>query len=198
MSLVPEPEKSRAMLDEAGQLNRGPWYTHSLHVANAARAIAVRCPGLIPDRAYSLGLLHDIGRRYGVTALKHVIDGYRFLSGLGYEDAARICLTHSFPLREIGAFAGQNDCDNDEAAFIDRYIRTVESDDYDHLIQLCDALALPAGLCLLEQRFVDVVMRHGFNQFTINKWKAFYGIRDHFENIIGCSIYDCVQADHQP
>jgi hypothetical protein len=57
------------------------------------------------------------------------------------------------------------------------------------LIQLCDALALPSGFCLLEKRMLDVVMRYNFNEFTIEKWKATFDIQRYFEERIGKSIY---------
>ena len=63
-------------------------------------------------------------------------------------------------------------------------------DDYDHLVQLCDALALPTGFCLLEKRFVDVAIRYGTHPYTVERWKTVLDIKAHFEEIIGCSIYD--------
>lgn len=57
------------------------------------------------------------------------------------------------------------------------------------LIQLCDALALPGGFCLIEKRLVDVALRHGTNPYTIPKWKAFLEIQREFEETIGGSIY---------
>ena len=51
------------------------------------------------QRAYLFGLLHDIGRRAGVTGIRHIFDGYDYMTALGQPEVARICLTHSFPLR---------------------------------------------------------------------------------------------------
>ena len=45
--------------------------------------IASQCPDLDVEQAVICGLLHDIGRRYGVTYLAHVYDGYRYLMELG-------------------------------------------------------------------------------------------------------------------
>ena len=85
------------MLEEAGKMNPGPWALHSQVTAEAARAIAERCPDMDGDTAYVMGLLHDIGRREGFKYLQHTLDGYRFLTDMGYVDAAVICLTHSLP-----------------------------------------------------------------------------------------------------
>jgi hypothetical protein len=171
-------------------MNPGPWVSHSVHAANAAKATAKADPDLDADRAYVLGLLHDIGRREGRTDMRHILDGYAFLKSHGYEDAARICLTHSFPLQDTNSASGTWDCTPEERAFVDEYVAGVEYDDYDRLIQLCDALALPAGCVLLEKRLVEVVMRHGTNALTVEKWHATFELKNRFEARICGSIYD--------
>jgi HD superfamily phosphohydrolase YqeK len=60
---VPTREWAEKLLAESAVLNPGPWEMHSRHVALGAELIAARCSGLDPERAYILGLLHDIGRR---------------------------------------------------------------------------------------------------------------------------------------
>ena len=37
----------------------------------------------------------------------------------------------------------------------------------DRLVQLCDALCLPAGFCLMEKRPVDVAVRYGVHPHTV-------------------------------
>ncbi len=177
------------MLAEAAALNPGPWIDHSRHVALGAQAIAAAIPAMDADAAYILGLLHDIGRRQGVFGMRHAIDGYRYLHDLGYADAARICLTHSYPVRSAGFGSSAWDGTPAEYNFIDTYLQGIEYNLYDRLIQLCDSLALPTGFCLMEKRLVDVVMRYGFSQFTVQKWQAFFAIRDEFDHLLGRSIY---------
>lgn len=63
----PDLETARNMLAEAEERNPGPWGDHSRNVALAAKNIAECCPSLDPEKAYILGLLHDIGRRKGRT-----------------------------------------------------------------------------------------------------------------------------------
>jgi HD superfamily phosphodiesterase len=72
-------------LEEAGKLNPGPWTEHSKYAAKAARLIAEQCSHLDPDKAFVLRILHDIGRRYGKTNMRHSIDGYNFCKEQGYE-----------------------------------------------------------------------------------------------------------------
>ena len=187
---IPSLGEANSMLLEAGKRNPGPWVGHSLSAAKAAQAIASHYPGLHPETAFILGLLHDIGRRAGVSDMHHVLDGYHFLVQQGYEDAARICITHSYPVKNIYAIEGQWECTAEELDFIQDYLNKIEFNEYDRLIQLCDAIALPEGYCLMEKRFVEVALRHGVNEYTLQRWKAYMQIQSDFEKIMGKSIYN--------
>jgi hypothetical protein len=186
---IPSLDEAERFLAEAEIANPGPWVQHSRNVALAARLIAEHHPELDPDISYILGLLHDIGRREGRTHIRHLVDGYRFLSDLGYEDGARISLTHSFPIANLDVFVGERDCSPEDLRFLDNFISSVEFTKYDRLIQLCDAIALPSGFCLIEKRMVDVAMRLGFNEHTIPGWEARFQILTEFESEIGQSVY---------
>ena len=187
---LPSLQQAKAYLEAGERRNPGGWVAHSVHVAEAAAAIAARHPRLDPQAARVLGLLHDIGRREGLTGMRHVLDGYRFLLREGFPDAARICLTHSFPIPDVYAGSSEWDCTPEELHFVQDYLDRTTFDEYDRLFQLCDSLALPTGFCLLEKRWVDVLIRYeNFNRFTIPKWKAIFRIKSDFENTIGCSVY---------
>lgn len=186
---IPSRALAEDLLHEAQRLNPGRWVDHSVMTGQAAEIIAAHLPGLDPQAAAILGLLHDIGRRAGVTDIRHCIDGYTYLHELGFEDAARICITHIFTVQDINAANGKWDCSEDEIQFIQHYLASLQYDDYDRLIQLCDALALPAGFCLIEKRLVDVAIRRGINSTTIDKWKATFQVKTDFEARIGKSIY---------
>lgn len=192
---IPTKQQAETFLAEAERLNPGPWVPHSQYVAQAASVIAEHHPTLNPEQAYILGLLHDIGRREGVTKMRHALDGYTFLHEKGFDDAARIAITHSFPLLNNGIYglatsAGQWDCTDAEMAFIENYLRTTPINDYDRLIQLCDALALSTGCTLVEKRLLDVALRHGFNEYTRPRWRAYLTLKDQFSEQIGQSIYN--------
>jgi len=123
--------------------------------------------------------------------MHHVLDGYHFLMQLGYDDAARVSITHSFPVKNIRAIPGQwEDCTAAELEFIEEYLKKIEFNEYDRLIQLCDAIALPEGYCLMEKRFVEVALRHGVNEYTLRRWKAYMQIQSDFEKILGETIYN--------
>lgn len=114
------------------------------------------------------------------------------MTSLGYDDCARICLTHSFPYKDIRSYNGQNDCIEGETEFIKRFLDNTKYDDYDRLIQLCDALALPDGATYIEKRLVDVVIRRGFNDLTIPKWKGFLYLKDYFDKQTETDIYKLI------
>lgn len=176
-------------LKTAVQLNSGKWEQHSISVAENARLIAEKIDYLDSDKAYTMGLLHDIGRRAGVTGIKHIFDGYDYMMSLGETEIARICLTHSFPLKNINTFSGKYDCSDEQLVFLQEFLNSVEYNDYDILIQLCDAISLPDGACIMEKRFVDVAIRNGLTEHTIDKWKAFIKVKKHFDKLCGCNIY---------
>ncbi len=185
---IPTLNEAEKLLAEAESRNPGPWVAHSRNVALAAKCIAEHS-NLDAETAYILGLLHDIGRREGVTKMRHTLDGFRFLQDLGFDDAARICITHSFVLKNMDAHEGRWDCSVEESKFVADFVKATEFDDYDKLFQLCDALALAEGICLLEKRIVNVALRIGVNGQTVAKWKALFEVQKYFEQKMGQSIY---------
>jgi len=186
---VPTRKDALAYLQEAAGLNPGPWVDHSQHVADTAVKIATQHPDMEPEPAFVLGLLHDIGRREGVFGMRHVVDGYRFMLVEGFPNAARICLTHSYPIPNVMYGSSAWDGSQAEQDFVAQILSEITYDAYDKLIQLCDSICLPNGPVLMEKRLVDVVMRYGFNDYTLEKWGAFFNIQAEFEAVLGGSIY---------
>ena len=138
--------------------------------------------------ADSYTILEDIR---GVTSEKHLIDGYRYCMERGWKKPAQICISHAFPIQDIRTSIGQFDVSEEDYQFMARFIQNAVYDDYDRLVQLCDALALPSGFCLLEKRFVDVTIRYGFKPMvTIERWKKILEIRSYFEEKMRGSIYN--------
>lgn len=183
------PEQAKNELNLAACLNPGPWEQHSFSVANNARLIAEHVPHMDPNKAYVMGLMHDIGRRAGITGIRHIFDGYDYMMSLGEPEIARICLTHSFPIRNVMTFFGKYDCTQEQLDFLQSFLDQREFDDYDILIQLCDAISLPNGACIMEKRLIDVALRHGLPSFTMDKWKAFMQTKTHFDQLCGCNVY---------
>ncbi len=182
-------QNAELVLKEAAASNPGAWTDHSRYVAEACKNIASRCKNLSAAQAYLFGLLHDIGRYAGVSSEKHLIDGYRFCMERGWEKAAQICISHAFMIQNINTSIGKFDVSDDDYLFMKKFVADAVYDDYDRLVQLCDALAMPTGFCLLEKRFVDVTIRYGFHPATIDRWKKILEIKASFEKQIGGSIY---------
>lgn len=173
----------------AGELNPGLWTAHSRNVADAARLISEACRGLDSEKAFILGLLHDIGRRTGVSAVRHIIDGYDYALSKGWDEVARVCLTHSFPIKDIEADIGEKDITGQQYSFISDYLNNTRYDDYDKLIILCDALADANGFCILEKRFIDTTRRYGIYPFSVDRWNKTYEYKEYFERMTGRSVY---------
>lgn len=60
--MYPTIQEAERLLKEAAQCNPGPWENHSRVAAQCAKKIAEKCMGMNPEKAYVLGLMHDIGR----------------------------------------------------------------------------------------------------------------------------------------
>lgn len=186
--MLPDKEEAVYELKIAGEMNPGPWTGHSLNVGIAARNIAKKVPELDENKAYILGLLHDIGRRVGIVNIPtHVYEGYKYCMEKGWEEAAKICMTHSYVLMQEEF---DYEPDTKEEIEIKKYISKCKLDDYDRLIQMCDALATDYGFVILEKRFVDVTHRYGIMEQYIKGWDKTFEIKEYFEEKTGCCIYD--------
>jgi hypothetical protein len=185
---LPTREEAVSFIRYAETRNEGLWVTHSFHVADACEKIALKS-GLNSEKAYIMGLLHDIGRVEGVSYLHHIVSGYNFLCEKGYNELAEIALTHSFATQDINAYMGKWDCTADEIEFIKKFLGSKEYDEYDRLVQLCDTFMSAHGACLMEKRMVDVAMRYGTAELTHISWKKRFEIKKHFEDKMGVSIY---------
>lgn len=191
---LPTPEQSLTWLAEGEQRNPGAWVQHSRLVGQAAQTLGTAL-GLDGEAAFVLGALHDIGRREGVYDMLHVLHGWRFLNKMGYPDAARICITHSYPIQDIHTTGRDNwDGSVEELAEVEAALNAFAYNDYDRLIQVCDCLADGQGYCRMEQRFVDVALRRGIHEHTLPKWSAYLQAKADFEARLGCTIYHLLMS----
>ena len=188
--MLPSREKAEELLLEAERCNPGPWGNHSRVAAHCAEKIALECADLDSDKAYILGLLHDIGRKFGVRHLGHVSDGYTYMMSLGYDEVAKICLTHSFNNQTTDEYIGKFDTTDEELKLIQDALRAVSMDDYDRLIQLCDSLAGAESVLDIEERMEDVRRRYG--SYPQNKWNSNLALKKYFEDKTGKDIYVAV------
>ena len=191
--MLPTREEAERLLREAKQCNPGPWVNHSRVAAHCAEKIAQACGDMDAGKAYVLGLLHDIGRKFGVRHLGHVSDGYTYMMELGYDEAAKICLTHSFHNQTLEAYIGRCDTSEEELKLIKNTLAEVTMDDYDRLIQLCDSLAGSEGVLFMEDRMEDVRRRYG--AYSKAKWDANLKLKEYFQEKAGRDIYEVVEKD---
>jgi hypothetical protein len=191
--MLPTRSEAERLLEEAEKCNPGPWGNHSRVAAHCAEKIALGCGGMDPEKAYILGLLHDIGRKFGVRHLGHVSDGYSYMMSLGYDEVARICLTHSFNNMRLDEYIGKVDTSEDEYELIQTELGKIKADEYDMLIQLCDALAGSESVMNIEDRMNDVKRRYG--NFPQAKWDSNMRLKAYFEEKAGKDIYDLVEKD---
>ena len=167
--MYPNREEALDLLKEAEKLNPGPWGNHSRTVAHCAERIAA-LSSMNPDKAYVLGLLHDIGRRFGKRHLGHVSDE-----------------------QKIEGYVGNFDTTEEETNVIKTKLQEVQFDEYDKLIQLCDAISGAEGVMNIVDRMNDVRMRYG--AYDLDKWNTNLALKDYFEQKMGKDLYEAVKKD---
>ena len=187
--MLPTRKEAVELLREGVECNPGAWGKHCLTAAHCAERIADACADMDSEKAYILGLLHDIGRKFGVRHLGHVSDGYTYMKSLGYDEAARICLTHSFNNHTVDEYIGKFDVSDEELTLIKTELDKIVYDDYDRLIQICDCLAGVNGVLDIEDRMADVKKRYGW--YPQNKWDSNIRLFHYFEEKMNKNIY-CV------
>lgn len=169
-------------------------YRHSMRVATVASEIG-KFIGMDKELLYNCGLLHDIGKVKGSNGLRHIYDGYVLLQNLDICDRYDICLTHSFPNKKIESYMGKNDCTYDEYLFIKNFIEKKTYDDYDKIIQLCDAIAGASGCKIIELSMIDVALKYNVNKNTVDSWKAYFDIYEEINKKIGRNVYSIITED---
>ena len=183
-----DKSKVYEMFMEWSKENPGTWIFRSINVAEVAARIA-KATGLDEEKAYAMGMLYDIGRVKGNTGVRHTFDGYNFLKEKGYDEIAKVCITHAFITGDVTNTIGEYDMTNDEYDFIRRFLREINFDEYDKLIQLADSMALPDRIVLAETRLMDIYLRYGVDEKAFENTKGIYQIQLEIEEKLGHSIY---------
>ena len=186
-------EEANEIFNQRRSISDGKWCSHSLYVAKAAYAMAKKLH-LDYEKAYAMGILHDIGRSLTDGQFRHIAMGYECMMELGYTDIARICLTHSFPLQDIYTYVGKMDVSKEEQEKFQILLKQCEYDIYDRLIQLCDSISTDKGYVLPEQKFVANAFKYGMKSNTFDKWKKVLEIYNLFEEKIGMDINEFLRT----
>ena len=188
--MLPTREEAEMLLTDAEKRNPGQWKDHSEYVALCARRIAAECKELDADKAYICGLLHDVGRKFGVQHMGHIYDGWKYMIELGYDEVARICLSHSFSIQRFEDYVGNKDITEEEQDELKKALDSMTYDDYDLLIQLCDSMAGADGIVPMEERMGDVKRRYG--AYPQDKWDRNLELKRIFSEKAGKDIYEIV------
>ncbi len=191
--MLPTREEAVALVRDGLAYNPGPWGRHCLTAAHCAEKIASACGDMDSEKAYILGLLHDIGRKFGTRHLGHVSDGYTYMKSLGYDEVAKICLTHSFNNHTVDEYIGKFDVSQEELTLIKNKLVETVYDEYDLLIQLCDSLAGADGVLDIEERMNDVKRRYG--SYPQDKWDSNIELMHYFEKRMNQNIYLVCEKD---
>lgn len=163
---------------------------HTNGVAVSAQKIADKC-GLNPEKAYIIGILHDYGKIQNekATNYPHFLLGYDKMTELGYFDVAKVCLTHSFPIKDFD-FNNYIAYSKENLSVVKNLLKDIEYDDYDRLIQLCDILFEGINTVRYEYRILQIQQRY---KLTADQTKGLeIGAKqnkEYFDKKCGCDIY---------
>lgn len=185
--MLPSRYEAEKLLCGGEAKSPGAWVPHSRVTARAAEIIAVHSGSLDSEKAYILGLPHDIGRSFGESQMRHIYDGYHYMLSLGYDEVARVCLTHSFNCHRLDNYVGACDITSKEKKEVEEALLKTEFDDYDRLIQLCDGLAGKTGAVSLEERAEDI--RHRYGSYPEGKLEKNLELKTYFEKMTGEDLY---------
>lgn len=168
------------------------WENHSRGAAKVAETIAKKA-GMDAEKAYAMGLLHDIGRYKSIkTGMNHIINGYELLMDKGLPEIARICLTHSFNPKEKVAILQLDSPEKTE--FVKDFVLKAEYDDYDKLIQLADFMAGSHGITTIERRFCSVLARHELPE-PQKVLRKLYELKEYFDKKCKVENIYCLFSD---
>lgn len=190
MELVDEAARRRLAREPDG-FDEKTWRAHIEGVAEAARVLAARLPGMDPERLRVFGLLHDIGKRWNETERRvfHGLSGYHYMKAFGYSGTARICLTHSFIIKDSRANLLPNSDDTMGEAYA--LLKDITYNDEDRLIQLCDWLNDCGTPCTIAYRAASIIRRYpAFDpERTRRLAEAVQALKSEFDRLCGEDIY---------
>ena len=199
--MMPSLQKAKQLWQEGIEFRLKQPYAWSTHkeyifhttgIAESAQEIASKTPYLNPEKAYVLGLLHDYGKKYdeNITGKFHAQTGYEEFLKLGYDECARICLTHSFPNKNFSN-KGYSSYKPEWLEWAHQKLDEIEEyDDYDRLIQLCDMFFEGLSKVSFEERFSGIRKRYGLNkEQTAEQEEYTKKNKVYFDELCGEDIY---------
>ena len=104
-----------------------------------------------------------------------------------------IIILLSFNNGSLDDYIGNYDISAEKQQKLSALLAAAECDDYDRLIQLCDAIATADGIVAIEERMNGVKRRYGF--YPQRKWDKNIELKRYFEDKMNCCIYDAAGTD---
>lgn len=172
------------------------WESHSRNVAKVAERVA-EAAGMDADKAYALGLLHDIGKSVSTPDenMTHHLTGYDILMERGMPEAARVAITHTFYEGQEMDHFWDIMARNGIAGRTQELLRAYQPfDDYDRLIQLADNMAPSSGITTIAERFCDVLTRHVLPGPGKNI-EALDALKKYFDEKCGRNVYQLFERE---
>lgn len=165
-----------------GKTPHDGWIDHSICVGNAAGVIA-NALNLDEEKAKTLGYIHDIGKliKFG----NHVMEGYKYLKELGYDDEyCNVCLTHSYLNNDVNCTQGNPT----NIPFRTEFIKNHEYTIYEKIINLCDLMCIKK-VVTMEKRLIDVISRKPNDNIHYHVNEALK-LKKYFDDLLGYNLYD--------
>ncbi len=167
---------------------------HCNKVAQNARKIAQHTTDMNPDLCFVMGLLHDCGRIKDEKAENrhHGWVGYQLMSSKGWDDVARICITHNFYEKEFDI--KNYPIINEDVIACQKFLSRIEYNDYDYLMQLTDVLNDMGTDCTIEYRFASLANRYPIKQDQMSHFANITKSRlSYFNQKCNCDIYELLE-----
>ncbi len=164
---------------------------HCNKVAQNACKIAQQTKDMNPELCYVMGLLHDCGRIKDEKAENrhHGWVGHQLMISKGWDDVARICITHNFYEKEFDI--KNYPIINDDVIACQKFLSQIKFNDYDYLMQLTDVLNDMGTDCTIEYRFASLAKRYPINKIQMEHFSNIIESRRSYFNFkCGCDIYN--------
>lgn len=171
-------------------LPKGISAKHYQNVAYVASKIAEQTEMDI-EKAYVLGLLHDYGEYIEdtISGTFHGTAGYDEMLKLGFDEVAKVCLSHSF----FDSSFSPEDFPAYEAKEIERasaILKEKEFDEYDKLIHLADLMSPCGEIDTIENRILKLSEKYHIpSEKTQQMLKQGLELKNLFDNKCKKDIY---------
>ena len=133
---IPNKDKINYYLIEDNQ-NIGAWVRRSKIIGKTAKMMAKEL-GLDKDIAFACGSLFEIGKKENKNNLEKNIRGFYILRKESYFFPAKTNLSHSFIIKDIDSFIGEDNLEEKDKKIIKNFLLFHTYTDYDKLIQVLD------------------------------------------------------------